>query len=266
MLNVIVCLKQVPDPEAPASVYRVEEDGGHVTCKGAPPVISTYDENALEAALRIKDTVGCFLTCISAGKSLSKPVLRKSLAAGADNLLLLDNSEFADLDGYATAMVLAEAIRKLEQYDLVLTGIQAADTNAGVVGPGIAVALDIPCITNARKITVTGESSFEIESVLPDGYRTVQIAAPVVVTVNKSLGDLRSSPAALLMEAQKRPVAVWSAEDLEMRPADHIKLHLQKYYIPHRESNVEMISGADPNELGRNLAEKLFSIGVIKKS
>ena len=144
MLNIIVCLKQVPDPEAPSSVYRIDDDGKHVICKGVPPVISTYDENALEAALRIKDIMECRITAVSMGKALSKPILRKSLAAGADDLILLDNSAFVDLDSNATAAVLAEAIKKIENYDLVLTGLQAADTNAGVVGPGIAVLLGDP--------------------------------------------------------------------------------------------------------------------------
>ena len=265
MLNIIVCLKQVTDPEAPSSVYRVDDDGRHVTCKGAPPVISTYDENALEAALRIKDSVGAAVTCISLGKSLSKPILRKSLAAGADNLVLLDDRSFADLDGYATAMLLAVAVKKLEGYDLVLTGIQAADTNAGVVGAGLAELLGIPSIPNVRKIEISG-SSLSVESVLSDGYRIVEAPLPALVTVNKSLGDLRSAKAGALMEAQKRPVTVWTAEDLEVEAAGHAKSQLHKYFIPHHETVIEMISGATPDELGSNLAERLFSIGAIKKS
>ena len=265
MLNIIACLKQVPDPEAPSSVYRIDDDGKHVICKGVPPVISTYDENALEAALRIKDVMECKITVVSMGKSLSKPVLRKSLAAGADDLILLDNSAFVDMDSYASAVILAEAIKKIENYDLILTGLQAADTNAGVIGPGIAELLGIPCIASVRKINVEG-SAVIAESILPDGYQILKAGLPVVVTVHKSLGDLRSAPAASLIEAQKRPVTVWTAEDLEIRPSDYVKALLHNYFLPHHESVVEMITGTTPDEIGTNLANKLFSIGAIKKS
>ena len=265
MLNIIACLKQVPDPEAPSSVYRIDDDGRHVICKGVPPVISTYDENALEAALRIKDVMECKITVVSMGKSLSKPVLRKSLAAGADDLILLDNSAFVDMDSYASAFILAQAIKKIADYDLIVTGLQAADTNAGVIGPGIAELLGIPCITSIRRVNVEG-STVIAECVLPDGYQTLQAHLPAVVTVHKSLGDLRTAATASLMEAQKRPVTVWTAEDLQIQPSDHVKARLQRLYIPHHESLVEIIEGATPDDIGTNLANKLFSIGAIKKS
>lgn len=265
MINVIVCLKQVPDPEAPSSVYRIDEERKHVICKGVPPVISTYDENALEAALRIKDVNECNITVLSMGKALSKPILRKALAVGADQLILLDNTAFADVDSYATAVVLSEAIRKIESSDLILTGLQAADTNAGIVGTGIAELLEIPCINSVRSINVDG-GNIIAESVLPDGYRILQAALPAVATVHKSLGDLRSAPAASLIEAQKRPVTVWTADDLQIQPADHIKARLGSYFIPHHEPCVEMITGTTPDDIAANLANKLFSAGAIKKS
>lgn len=155
-MNIVVCIKQVPDPEAPPSVYQADPDGRHIICRGAPPVISTYDENALEAALKIKDSQECGITAISLGYKLSKVVLRKTLAAGADELVLLDDPAFVDLDGFATTALLKAAIIKLGRCDLVLAGIQAADTNAGIAGIGIAELLGIPCITNARAIEVKG--------------------------------------------------------------------------------------------------------------
>lgn len=229
------------------------------------PVISTYDENALEAALRIKDMQECRITVLSLGYKLSKAVLRKTLAAGADDLVLLDDSAFADLDSFATAVSLAQAIRKLEQCDLVLAGIQAADTNAGLVGIGIAELLGIPCITNARAIEVK-ENSILIEQALPDGWQCLEVTLTAVITVNKSLGDLRSIPAAALMAAQKKPLTRWTAADLGINPAEHIKTRLLGVYIPRRESIVEMVGGADDTEKANNLAEKLFDTGILKKS
>jgi len=265
LLNIVVCIKQVPDPEAPSSVYQVDADGRHITCRGAPPVISTYDENALEAALKIKDSQECSVTALSLGHKLSKAVLRKTLAAGADELVLLDDPAFADLDGFATAALLKAAISKLGHCDLVLAGIQAADTNAGIAGIGIAELLGIPCITNARAIEVKGNSIL-IEQALPDGWRCLEVTLPAVVTVNKSLGDLRSIPAAALMAAQKKPLTQWTAADLGINPAEHIKTRLLGVYIPPRESIVEMISGVNDSEKGTGLAEKLFDTGILIKS
>jgi electron transfer flavoprotein beta subunit len=169
-------------------------------------------------------------------------VLRKTLAAGADELILLDDPAFADLDGFATAVALSQAVRKLGQCDLTLAGIQAADTNAGVAGIGIAGLLEVPCIANARAIEVKGNSIL-IEQSLPDGWRRLEVAMPAVVTVNKSLGDLRSIPAAALMAAQKKPLTQWTSADLGINPAEYIKTMLLRMYIPRRESIVEMIAG-----------------------
>jgi len=265
LLNIVVCIKQVPDPEAPPSVYQVDPDGRHITCRGTPPVISTYDENAMEAALKIKDSQECRVTALSLGYKLSKAVLRKTLAAGADELVLLDDAAFTDLDGFATAVALSQAIRKLGQFDLVLAGIQAADTNSGTAGIGIAGLLGIACITNARAIEVK-ENSIIIEQALPDGWQRLEIAVPAVITVNKSLGDLRAIPAAALIAANKKPPIQWTAADLGINPSDRIKTKLLKMYIPHREPIVEMIGGGDEVEKGNNLAKKLFESGILIKS
>lgn len=264
-MNIIVCVKQVPDPEAPPSVYQADPDGRHITCRGAPPVISTYDENALEAALKIKDSQPCRVTVLSLGYRLSKAVLRKTLAAGSDELVLLDDPAFADLDALATAAVLTAAIRKMGQCGLVLAGIQAADTNSGVTGIGIAELLGIPCVTNARAIRAGGNSIL-VEQSLPDGWRCVELTLPAVITVNKSQGDLRSIPAAALMAAQKKPFTQWTAADLGINPPDHIKTRLLRMYIPHREPIVEMIGGTDDAEKGNHLAQKLFDSDILIKS
>jgi len=264
MYNIIVCLKQVPDPEAPSSVYSIDETGSRVICKVVPPVISTYDENALEAGLRIKDIAECRITVISAGKSLSKPVLKKSLAAGADELILLDSNAFADMDGYTTAIVIGEAVKRFDQYDLILTGMQSADTNAGVVGIYIAELLNVPCLSYVRRFSLDG-LTVSADSLLSDGWRTMQATLPAVITIHKSLGDLRMATAACLAQAAKKPLTIWTEQDLQLKPSALTKTKLLHAHIPHREPCVEMITGAGPEEIGQNLADKLFSIGAIKK-
>jgi len=123
MLNIIVCAKVVLDPEAPLSTFRIDPEARRaVPSKGVPPVLNPYDENCLEAALRIKELHSSKITVISTGKDLPKAVVKKSLAVGADSLAVLEDDIFENLGGYSTAYVLAAAIKKIGDYDLILAG------------------------------------------------------------------------------------------------------------------------------------------------
>ncbi len=175
MKNIIVCMKQVLDPEVPLSLFKIDTEAKQaVLPKATPPVLSPFDENALEAALKIKDSQPANITVISLGKKLTRAVVKASLAAGADQLFLLEDESFSDFNTFLTANALAAAIKKLGQYDLILCGIQAADTNAGQVGTGIASLLGIPCITFARKVELDGDR-VKVERSLPDGYEVVEV-------------------------------------------------------------------------------------------
>jgi len=141
-------MKQVLDPEAPVSAFKIDPEAKRaIPPKGTPPVLNPNDENALEAALRIKDAQPAEITVISMGRQLARPVVKKSLAVGANELVLLEDDGFEDLDSYSAAYILATAIKKIGKSDLILCGRQAADTDAGQVGSGIAEILGIPSIT-----------------------------------------------------------------------------------------------------------------------
>jgi electron transfer flavoprotein beta subunit len=132
MFNIIVTVKQVLDPEAPVSTFRIHPEAKRsIRAPGVAPVLNPYDENALEAALRIKGLHRSKITAMSVGTKLAKAVLRKRLAAGADELFLLEDDVFYDFDSCSTAFILASANRKMGNFDLILSGRMAADTNAG---------------------------------------------------------------------------------------------------------------------------------------
>ena len=99
-MKILVCVKVVLDPEAPASLFKVDAEAKKVIPpKGTPPVLNPFDENALEAALKLKTQLaGSTITVLSLGKNIPKPVIKKSLATGADNLILLEDDTFEDLD------------------------------------------------------------------------------------------------------------------------------------------------------------------------
>lgn len=260
MLSIIVCIKVVTDPEAPASTFRIDPAGRRaITGQGVPPVLNPYDENSLEAALRIKEKQPCKITVISAGKSLPKAVVKKSLAVGADELVIIEDEIFEDIDAYTTANILAAAIRKVGAPDLILTGRMAADTNAGQVGPGIAELLGIPSITVARKIEVS-DGRARVERARADGYETVESPLPCLITVSHELGELRQATVKGLMAAQKQPFTTWKINDLNIDMTVGRRSKALRLFIPERKVECEMIAGETPEETGANLALRLQKI------
>lgn len=266
-MRIIVCIKQVPDPEGPRESFAINEELNCVEPKGIPPVLSLFDENALEAALRIKDNDkdNVKVTILSIGKKVSNAVMIKALAAGADELFKVEDDLFESgkLDSFATASVLSSAIKQIGDYDLILVGRQAADWNAGQVGVNIAGILDTPCITLAQNITPDGDQVL-VERVLSNGYESVKTRLPAVVMVSNEIGELRYPAMKERRIAKKKPVTAWSTGDISFTDLPKSKVTLKKLFTPELpESNCLMIKGATLSEAGRNLALKLKEDGVI---
>jgi electron transfer flavoprotein beta subunit len=213
-IKIIVCAKQIPDPEAPLSDVSVDAVKMEVIVD-APLVISPFDENALEAAVRLKEDLGGKITVLSLGKKVSDTVLRKALAAGADELILLQDDQFEKLDSYSTATALADAIRKIGDYDLVLAGRQAGDWDSGQVGLILGELLDLPCISLARDISVE-DGSVVVQKSIPEGYERVKAQMPALVTVSNEVGELRyiSRTKMLKMMRGSRSIPSWNAEEI----------------------------------------------------
>jgi electron transfer flavoprotein beta subunit len=261
--NIIVCMKQVIDPEAPLSVFKIDAEAKQaVLPKATPPVLSPFDENALEAALKIKDSQPAIVSVISLGKKLTRAVVKAPLAAGADQLFLLEDELFGEFNTLLTASALAAAIKKLGQYDLVLCGIQAADTNAGQVGTGIASLLGIPCITFARKVEITGDK-VRVERALPDGYEVVEAALPAVVTTSYEVGTLREPGVEAFMSAGKKPLTVWNAQALGLESGKSSRTSFRKMFQPAHEAKCEIIEGVSPEEKAVKLVAKLKELKAI---
>jgi len=254
-MRIIVCVKQVPDPSSSSSDITIDTEAKRVILpQGTPPVMSPYDENALEAAIRIKDAQGARITVISAGRNLAKPVFRKALAAGADDLILLEDNAFDRLDSYATAHLLATAIRETGEYDLILCGRQAADTDAGQVGSGIAEILKIPCITAACKLELSN-GKVTVERVVSDGYEVVEASTPALVTASSEIGELRYPTLKNVMAAQKMPITVRNGQQLGVDVSKLKRLTLVRLSAPPiRKTECQFIGGETPEEAGTNLA------------
>ncbi|MBC7228762.1 MAG: electron transfer flavoprotein subunit beta/FixA family protein [Actinobacteria bacterium] len=263
-LNIIVCAKQVPDPEGPPSSFEIDGVERRVIPRGIPPVINPFDENALEAAIRIKESVGAFITLLSLGRSLSRAVILKAVAAGADASLLVEGDPFdpAVLDASSTASLLAAAVQRIGAYDLILCGRQAADTNAGLVGLGLAGILEIPAITLAQKVEV-GDGRVRVERVLPDGFEVVEAPMPVLVTVSGELGDLRYPSLQAIKAAKALPQTVLGPDDLGIDPLSLRRLETVALEAPVRERKCRLVEADTPEEAGRKLVSVLREDKVI---
>jgi electron transfer flavoprotein beta subunit len=266
-MNIIVCCKQVLDPEAPPSSFKIDPTGNKVVPpSNVPPVVSPFDENAVEAALRIKDKQGGKITVISLGNNLTRDVVKKPLSMGADELVLLEDPAFEDGDSWATAYALAMAIKKVGEYDLIFCGRQAADWDAGQVGSGIAEVLGIPAVTLAKKVDIV-DSKARVERVLADGYQVIEVNLPALITVSNELGEPRYATLKGIMAAAKKQPTVWKPADIGVEPsktgAAGRKTKLLKLFQPVREGKCELVAADSPAEAGTKLADKLRETKLI---
>lgn len=263
-LNIIVCVKQVVDPEMPASAFKIDSDTKRVVeSQSTPPVLNGFDENAVEAALRIKDAVGAHITALSMGASFAMDVVKKPLSMGADELVLLHDDAFDGLDSFATAMVLSVGIEKIGEYDLILAGRQASDWDNAHVPFGIAEFLDLPCLTVAQKVEVDG-GRITVQQTIPDGYRELEADLPALVTVTNELGEPRYATLRGIMAAGRKTPTVWTAADLGIAPPSLApRVVVTDLYVPETERSVEIIEGDDDADAGRNLALKLREDNLI---
>ena len=266
-MNMIVCCKQVIDPEAPPASFKVDAATNKVIPPpGVPPVISPFDENAVEAALRIKDAQGGKITALSLGINLLRDVVKKPLSMGADELVLLEDEAYTEGDAWSTAYALAMAIKKIGEYDLILCGRQAADWDTGQVGSGIAEILGLPSVTLAKKIEIT-DGKARVERVTADGYEVVEVTLPALISVSNELGEPRYPTIKGIMAAKRVEPIIWKPADIGVDPAQlgaaGRRARLVKLFQPVREGKCDIIEGETPEEAAANLALKLREAKVL---
>jgi len=263
-VDIVVFAKQVPDPEGSPSSYHINSAERKVEARGIPPVINPFDESAFEMALRIKDESGAHITLISAGSNLSRPVILKALAAGADSALLVTDQaiEAFSLDSLATAKILAAAVGRLARFDLILCGMQASDTNAGLIGPMVASLLGVPCVTLARKAHVEG-GMLEVERVVQDAYEVVLCPLPALVTVTGEAGELRYPSLQAIKGAKEIPQETLGLSDLQLDLFSPPRVELISLSAPQRERRCRIVEGESGREAGEKLAVILREDGVL---
>jgi electron transfer flavoprotein beta subunit len=263
-MNTIVCVKQVLDPEIPPARFKIDAEAKRVIPPpGVPPVISVYDERAVEAACRLKDKQGGKITVISMGSEKAADVIKHAISMGADDGSVLHDPAFEDLDSFGTAHVLGKAIQKIGGYDLVLCGRQAADWGAGQVGSILGEMLSIPVVTLACDIQAV-DKTLRVKRIVSDGFEVVEAPMPCVVTVSSEVGLPRLPAGVRLMMARKKQIPVWNAQDIgaESSQLDKAKAHTEitGLSVPARKAECELITGSTPSEAADKLALELAKL------
>ena len=210
-MKILVCVKQVPDTSGKVAV----NPDGTLNRASMQTIINPDDMNAVEAALKLKDELGCKVTVVTMGPPPAEGMLRELMAMGADDGYLVSAREFGGSDTYATSQILAAALDTigLDDDDIVFCGRQAIDGDTAQVGPQIAEKLHLPQITYAADVKKEGDT-LTVKRMLEDGYMTIKAQTPCLITCIKELNTPRYMSVSGVFECYSKLVYV-------RHPVDH---------------------------------------------
>ena len=214
-MNIIVTVKQVPD----TNEVKIHPKTGTLIREGVPSIINPEDKNAIEEALRIKESHDdAEVTVLSMGPPQAASALREALAMGADRAILLSDRAFAGADTLATSYMLSMAIKKIKKYDLILCGRQAIDGDTGQVGPQLAEGLDLPQAAYAEEINIQGNLAI-VKSNFDSVTRVIEMKMPALITVSNRINKPRfKTMNGVLRAFRDKEVVTWTKEDLKLNP------------------------------------------------
>ena len=263
--KIVVCVKQVMDPDTPSSAFIVDETEKRVVpSQGIPPVVNGFCENAVEAALKIKESRSdAEVIVLSFGSGFVMDVMKKPLSMGADKMILVETPDKDISDPFQTAIVLSEAIKKIGDSNIIICGQQASDWDHAQVPLGISELLKMSCITGAKKIEVQ-ENTVVAHSSNPDGYRVVEAPLPTLITVNSEIGEPRYPTLRGIMQASRKSPELWSFDDIGINlDSSFSSMTLTELYVPVSDQNCEIVEGESDEDSGRLLALKLREEKII---
>jgi len=265
--HIVVCIKQIIDPELPASQFKLDKANRRQLREGQNMVISAYDQNALEVALQLKEKAGGKVTAMSLGEAGATSALKSALGMGADEAVLLSDPVFLECDQFGAAHVLAAGIRKIGAHDLVLCGCVSGDWGDKMVGSLLAEELAIGCVTFVTRIEPR-DGALTFRCVGESGVERIEGVPPIVATI---LSDETNTPRYPklrdIMAAGKKTIPVWKGGDLPLDAARvgaaSRRVEVEDLYIPQRESQCEFIEGETAEEKAERLALRLRELKVI---
>ncbi len=209
-MNIIVCIKQVPD----TADIKIDPATKRLVREGVKAMINPFDMYAIEEGLRLKEKLGGKVTAITMGPPQAESALREAISLGCDEAILISDGAFAGSDTLATSYALSQAIKKIKDYDMIFCGKQTLDGDTAHVGPGIAGNLDIPQIINVRKIQDIKEGRVTAERMTEYGYDVLEAQLPCLLTVVKDINMPRLPSLKGKMKAKSALIAIWKAADI----------------------------------------------------
>ncbi len=256
-MNIIVCIKQVPDTNL---AIKVAPDGKDIDREGIAYVLNPYDEYALEEALKTKEKFGGSVTAISAGDEKATEILRLAVAMGADDAVLINDPAFAGSDILATARILAAAVATM-QYDIIFAGKQAVDDDCAAVGPMVAELLKMPCASVVVKLEISQDGKkVTAHEEIEGATRVVELPLPCVITAQKGLNTPRYASLPGIMKAKKKEIIRLDNSklnlDINTVGAQASKIKLQGLKSPPARSHGRILKG-EPQDAARDLVRLL---------
>lgn len=267
-LNIIVCIKQVPDPEHFDKI-TLDPSTGTIRRTGVPVITNPLDRHALEEALRIREKFGGSITAVTMAPPQARKSLDDALAMGADRGVLLCDQAFAGADTLATAGILSAGIRFLGPFDLILCGNETADGATAQVPAQLAEMLGIPHVTHARKIDMIGSDRALVERTVEGGFLRVDVVLPAVIAVLKTINSYRLPTVLGIMEAAGKEVIDLGCSSCESMGVDSGEMGSRG--SPTRFAGItesaqlrkaEMISG-EPKDIAATLIKKLHHLDAL---
>jgi electron transfer flavoprotein beta subunit len=268
-MDIIVCVKQIPDPETPAAAFSVDEAAMKVVeTPGVQPVINPFDQQAVEAALRLRESAGGegTISVLSLGPDSARDAIKTGLAMGADEGYQLNDLAFEGGDAWTTALALTKAIEKIGLPDVLIFGRQAADFDQGIVGSIVAELLGLPSVTVLRSVLVE-DGAITVSRVVADGFETISTPTPCVLTISNEFGDPRYPQLRQIMQAAKKQVIVWAPSDLGLDPAETgasgVRVKMHALFQPKNEAACEFIEADTAEEKAAQLVAKLREAKLV---
>jgi len=265
-LHIVVCTKHTPDSEAKMSV----DEAGNVSWGESPLIINPWDEYAVEEALLLREKYGGTVTVISMGPEEALEALKHAIAMGCDEAIRIWEESCADSDTLATSYVLARAIEKMGDVDLVLFGKSAIDAETWQTGPAVARRLGYPSLMYTIKIAELDPDgrTITVERLLEEGRQVVSAPLPAVVGTTKGINEPRYTSFIGIRKAARMEYPLWTLADIgaeadKVGAAGSAVRWPQIFMPPVREGEAEIIEGETVAETARILVEKLLAEKVI---
>lgn len=211
-LNIVVCIKQVPL----SNNLKIDPITNNLIRSSEPGIMNPFDKSALEAAIKLKEVHGGSVTAVSMGPENFKLTLREALSMGADRAILLSSRAFGGADTLATGYVLASAIKKVGNVDLVFFGRQSIDADTGQVGPIVAEFLNYPQVTYISEISVVNENRIVAKRLMESMEEVIEVSLPAVFTVRDELNTPRYATPRNIVDSFNKDIEVLTEKDLNV--------------------------------------------------